>query len=135
MYTALMYVTSGNNGEYWAPPLSGPSYCQFDENGCVTDGPGDYGNNEACTVRVMVTGTLSATEFSTEGGSDYVTIDGTNYSGTAGPSKVFVHAGDSFTWSSDQNTNHRKAYSGWTICLEPGLLHFCAPLPVPARRV
>ena len=125
MFTALIYVTSG------------PSYCQLDENGCVTDGPGDYDINEACTVRVMVTGNLSATEFSTEGGSDYVTINGTQYSGTAGPSKVLIRAGDSFTWDSDQSTNHRIANSGWTICLDPGSLHLSASLllPPPTPRV
>ena len=109
---------------------SGPSYCQLDENGCVTDGPGEYGNNEACTVRVMVSGTLTATEFSTEGGSDYVTIGGTQYGGTAGPNKVSIGAGAEFSWYSDRSTSHRIADSGWTICLDPGALYFCDPLPM-----
>ena len=42
--------------------------CTIDADGCATDGPGDYGNNEMCTYRLTSNGYLTATgTFSTEG--------------------------------------------------------------------
>lgn len=38
---------------------------------CVSDGPGNYGNNEQCTVEVRKDGLLSATEFDTGEGNTY----------------------------------------------------------------
>ena len=52
------------------------SYCEIDHNGCVTDGAGAHGNNEACTIRVNSAGLLTATHVDTEAGYDYVTIGG-----------------------------------------------------------
>ena len=91
---------------------AGALYCSIDDNGCVTDGVGLYGDNEACTVLVNQAGTLNATEFATESTHDRVTIAERQYSGTVGPSNVAVAAGSTFTWRSD----HSVTYSGWTIC-------------------
>ena len=57
--------------------VSGSSYCQLTQGGtCVTDGEGDYGNNEECTVRAEVALLASAHgDFSTETSWDRVTID------------------------------------------------------------
>ena len=60
---------------------------------CVTDGAGDYGNDERCTVRAEVAIVVSAHGFSTESGYDKVTIGGTVYSGTNGPASVLMSAG------------------------------------------
>ena len=92
---------------------SGGSFCQIDDIGCATDGAGEHGNNEACTIRANTAGTLTATQFDTEVGWDYVTIAGTRYQGSTGPNGVPVAAGSNFTWHSDQSVTN----AGWTICL------------------
>jgi hypothetical protein len=54
--------------------------CESTNNGtCVTDGPGDYGNDERCSMRAEATVSLSASAFDTESGFDYVTIGNTLY--------------------------------------------------------
>ena len=53
---------------------SGASFCTVDANDCVSDGAGQHGNREACTVEVLGAGTLDATEFDTESCCDHVTI-------------------------------------------------------------
>ena len=93
--------------------ISGSRFCQIDANGCATDGAGDHGNNEACTIRVNVAGTLTAHQFDTESGYDHVTIGGRSYAGSTGPNGVAVAAGSTFTGRSDRSIIN----SGWTICL------------------
>ncbi|EOD12039.1 hypothetical protein EMIHUDRAFT_247589, partial [Emiliania huxleyi CCMP1516] len=105
--------------------LTGSEYCHLtissDGRSCVTDGPGNYGDNEECTVEVLQTGLLSATEFNTESGYDYITIDSKRYQGAAGPSNLPVTAGTRFTWQSDGGVTDM----GWTICFQQ------SPLPPP----
>ena len=106
----------------------GSSHCHVDANGCVTDGPGDHGHDERCTVLVHASGTVTAIDFDVEDRSpdnsgsvrcwDYVQIGSASYCGTAGPSNVAVAAGSTFTWTSDDTV----AESGWTICLMPGTI-------------
>ena len=92
---------------------SGGSFCQIDDSGlCATDGVGEHGNDEACTVQVNIDGYLTVTEFDTEPGYDYVTIGGARYQGNGGPSGVAVTAGSTFTWQSDGSITN----AGWTIC-------------------
>jgi len=91
---------------------AGASFCQVDANNCVSDGTGNHGDNEACTINVLGAGTLTATDFNTEPGYDYVTIGGTRYSGGTGPSDVAVAAGSTFTWRSDSSITR----AGFTIC-------------------
>ena len=91
---------------------SGSSFCEIDVDGCATDGAGEHGNDEVCTVQVNAAGYLTATEFETEPGYDYVTISGTRYSNRAGPSGVAAAADSTFTWRSD----HSNTNAGWTIC-------------------
>ena len=91
---------------------AGETFCQIDANGCATDGAGEHGNDEACTVQVNQAGYLTATEFDTESGYDYVTIGGTRYEGRNGPYGVAVGAGSTFQWQSD----HSVTNAGWTIC-------------------
>jgi hypothetical protein len=66
---------------------SGSSYCQVTPDGaCITDGDGDYGNHERCTVQALASMVVSAqVGFITEprddvhcpSGCDYITIRGT----------------------------------------------------------
>ena len=90
--------------------------CEVDSNGCVTDGAGDYGSNERCTVEVLFSGLLSSVgAFDTESiVYDYLNINGQWYGGYTGPIEVSVSAGSTFTWSSDGN----RERAGWTLCLE-----------------
>ena len=87
--------------------------CIINSNGCVTDGPGSYGNNEQCTITTSVAVTLNSVgTFATESGYDYLTIGGTRYQGASGPSGVALPAGSSFTWTSDSSV----ANVGYVIC-------------------
>ena len=102
-------------GLFWRV-TSGGQYCQVTNGGsCVTDGAGNYGNNERCVVRATQALVATATEFVTEVGWDYVTLGGAYYSGTTGPSNVAMAAGETFTWSSDRS----NVGTGWTICGPP----------------
>lgn len=94
--------------------VSSDSECEIDSNGCVTDGPGHYGNDERCTIDVLRSGIVSSNgTFNTESGYDYLDIDGARYQGTIGPNMVPVSAGSTFSWRSDWS----QIRSGWTICL------------------
>ena len=60
--------------------------------------------------------TATATEFNTESNYDYMTIGSTLYSGTAGPTNVYMAAGDTIFWESDGSATR----GGWTICAGSG---------------
>ena len=45
--------------------VSGSQYCSV-SGMCATEGAGNHGNNERCTIEVLTGGTLSSTEFYTE---------------------------------------------------------------------
>ena len=103
---------------------AGAEFCQPVGTSCVHDGVGDHGNNEACTVRVVNAGTLTATAFDTESDYDWVTIGTTRYEGSTGPNLVPVSAGETFSWRSDGSAVN----AGWTICWAAGF-----PVPPPTR--
>ena len=94
-----------------------------DGSSCVTDGLGFHENGENCTIRTLLTGLLSATEFQTEPGYDYITIGGTRYEGLSGPNNLPVAEGTEFTWQSDDSVTK----SGWTLCF-----NLAPPPPPPA---
>ena len=91
---------------------------------CTTSGkcfespnyPSNYGIHQTCLIKVLSVGgaeVLASTAFNTEAGYDELTINGTAYSGTAGPVGVAVSAGDSITWSSDDYMSDL----GFQVCL------------------
>lgn len=47
---------------------------------------------------------------------DHVTIDGTSYSGTVGPTDVEMTTGTNLTWAADGSVTEQ----GWTICVDSG---------------
>ena len=104
---------------------AGASFCQIDANGCATDGAGPHGNDEACTIQVNAAGYLTATEFDTESGYDFVTIGGTRYQGRSGPLAVAASAGSTFQWQSDGSVTN----AGWTICLGKTRPHAAIAVP------
>ena len=46
--------------------VSGTQFCSLDSNGCVTDGVGTHGNYEDCSIQVLQSGRLTASEFALE---------------------------------------------------------------------
>ena len=92
---------------------SGSQYCSISSDGlCVTDGAGDYGAGEACTVRTTQALFATATEFTVENNWDSVSLSGAAYSGASSPFSVPMAASDTLVWSSDSSGHG----AGWTIC-------------------
>ena len=108
---------------------SSSTACQVTTGGtCVTDGAGNYGNNERCTITAQVALTLSTTgTFSTESYWDSLTISGVRYSGSSGPRNIQMTAGQTFRWSSDGSV----ARTGWTVCGTPAVPPSPQPMPPP----
>jgi len=110
--------------------ITGSQYCQVETGGlCVTDGVGNHGNLEACTVRATQDLYATSTYFSVETYWDYITINTTRYSGSGGFSNVFMNANDHMAWYSDTSVT----YGGWTICAttEPMVAPPTMPPPPP----
>ena len=85
--------------------VSGQQYCQpvaaagLPASQCITDGIGNHGNAERCTIRVTQNVYVTSVYFETEANYDFITIGGTQYSGTGSeyfslPSDVVMAAGE-----------------------------------------
>ena len=75
---------------------------------------GSYSNGEDCTITVHNGGTLHNTgSFSTESCCDHISLGGSTYSGSSGPSDRTMNAGDQITWHTDGSVTH----TGWEFCL------------------
>ena len=91
--------------------------CNITNGGtCISDL--NYGDDERCTFRAEAIISVSATTFDTEAYYDYITIGGTRYSGTSGPSDVVMAAGE---------TIGGTAAGGFVICASPA-----PPSPPPS---
>ena len=102
LLAAVLVATANAQSSAMLSVNTGSAYCTLQTGGaCVTDGFGNHGNNERCTFTALQNLYLTATEFATENYFDYVMINGTRYSGTIGPSNVYLTAGSTFRWSSD----------------------------------
>ena len=90
----------------------------MDGHTCITrpNYPNPYENNQECKIEIHSTGTLTSTNFSSEGGFDVLSIGGVDYSGEVGPVNVSVQAGTSVTWKSDYAMNR----DGWQVCWSSG---------------
>lgn len=87
---------------------------------CVTSsnyGKGNYPNNEKCSIKTPSAGTLKVTDYKTERGYDYLTIDGTRYSYAAPPAKI-LSAPKTISWRSDGSVTNK----GFKMCVEDSLL-------------
>ena len=82
----------------------------------MSDGKGYYGNNENCVILTLQPLVATATEFYTESGYDYLTIDGTRYDGFYGPQELSLSQGTELVWSSDGSSTR----SGFLVCAEEG---------------
>jgi hypothetical protein len=85
---------------------------------------GNYGDNQECRASMLLDAALNAVEFDTESCCDTLTIGGTVFGGTDGPSNFVVSEGDEILWSSDFSVNA----GGWKVCGAPPP----TPLPTPS---
>jgi len=116
---ALLYVGEGGAPTPVPTPAPPPGTWEVSSGtGCTMVGnciqssnhPGNYGNNEACTITATEV-TLTVDAFSTESRYDWLTMsDGQRYSGTSGPASG-TYSG-LISWASDYSVVN----SGWKLC-------------------
>merc|ERR1711904_523998 len=103
-----------------SPPSGSPIWEVTAGNGCVVDAnscvmtknyPENYDTNEACTITVHQEVPLQVVSFSTEARYDRLTVNGRDYSGSAGPAEGEVPTGE-MKWKSDFSVVRQ----GWKIC-------------------
>jgi hypothetical protein len=85
----------------------------------ITRGTSGYTDNEAATIALEGPATLSFTFFGTESGFDFVTVLGTQYSGSSMPPDTFIPDGshaNGIVWTTDGSVQ----VSGWTCVLSSG---------------
>ena len=105
-------VTYADTFSFWEI-VSGAEFCTIVEGGrCVTDGGGEYGNDENCKIKTLRPLVANATEFATEPGYDFLTIGGTAYHGDDGPPALPLDGGTEVVWKSDQS----NVRLGFTVC-------------------
>ena len=75
--------------------------------------PLDYAKGDVCEFVVLSDTVLYAVEFDTVTGADFLTIDGTFYSGTQGPSDVGVSAGSTIAFVTHDGN---AVASGFGVC-------------------
>mmetsp|Transcript_19268 Transcript_19268/g.51464 ORF Transcript_19268/g.51464 Transcript_19268/m.51464 type:complete len:768 (-) Transcript_19268:30-2333(-) len=76
--------------------------------------PSHYGSAQSCSIKAQRDLTLHVSDFSTEKGYDFLTVNDEKYSGLTSPHLVALEAGSLFVWSTDWGTTHK----GWRICVE-----------------
>ena len=84
----------------------------------MTDGYGNYGNNERCEVEALRGLTLVATQYDNEDTYDYVTVNGVQYRTTFPLQGVSMSNGARFVWTSDVSVTR----AGYTLCAAGGAL-------------
>lgn len=76
--------------------------------------PLNYGSRETCTIDFNSEAILHVDDFATENNYDTLVLDGTTYTGLAGPDQVAVTSTSVMSWETDFGTTHK----GWKICLD-----------------
>jgi len=114
----LLFVGEGGAPTPVPTPAPPPGTWTVTGTGCTlidnciqsTNHPGNYGNNEECTITVQDV-SLTVDAFNTESRYDFLTMsDGAAYSGTSGPSDG-TYSGV-ISWASDYSV----VRSGWKLC-------------------
>ena len=111
------YFSLAPSDSLWEGYATGIAACVVD-GACVTGGNPANGQSQHCNINVLKTGLLSAERFNTNGGDDFLTVDGVGYSGgevADGPQNVPVAAGDVFSFKSGKLYADRG--HGWKVCL------------------
>jgi len=114
---ALLWVGEGNAPTPAPTPAPPPNTWSVTGSGCrlidnciqSNNHPGNYGNNEECTIRAHEV-VISVDAFNTESRYDFLTMGGTSYSGTSGPSNGAFSG--TIEWASDYSV----VKSGWKLC-------------------
>ena len=107
----------------YGPTTEAEGTCFTTLNGsCITDGPGNYGNNECCTIEVLrdtylyVSGPFVIWSLLESKGADYFTVNDDLKIDENGFGfdfeNLYVTAGTTIRWSSD----FLQTYAGWTLC-------------------
>merc|ERR1719323_1863693 len=118
---ALLCVAEGGAPPTPTPaptPAPAPGSWVIDGSGCEMSGnciqsnnhPSNYGNGEQCTIQLYGSIPITVEAFNTESGYDMLTVAGTRYSGTSGPSSGSYTG--VISWSSDYSVTK----SGWKLC-------------------
>ena len=103
-----------HTGAFWEI-VSGGEFCHITDGGrCVSDGEGDYENDEYCTIKTLQPFVASATVFNTESGYDFLAIDGRQYHGTYFPQSLEIAQNTQFVWSSDGSVTG----TGFKLCVD-----------------
>jgi len=114
---ALLWVGEGVAPTPAPTPPPPPGTWTVSGTGCTQEGnciqsnghPGNYGNNQACTIDANnVAFTVDA--FRTESGYDFLNVGGVDYSGSTGPANG-AYSG-AISWTSDYSVTN----SGWKLC-------------------
>merc|ERR1719351_319047 len=114
---ALLWVGEGAAPTPAPTPAPPPNTWSVTGTGCRMSGsciqsnnhPGNYGNNEACTIKAYEAA-ITVNAFNTEEGYDTLNMGGRTYSGTNGPSSG-TYSG-TISWESDFSITA----SGWKLC-------------------
>jgi len=114
---ALLWVGEGSAPTPAPTPAPLPGTWSVTGDGCTMSGnciqsknhPGNYGNNEACTIKAQEVA-ITVDAFNTESRYDFLTMGGTPYAGTSGPPSG-TYSG-TISWSSDGSV----VRSGWKLC-------------------
>jgi len=118
---ALLCVAEGGAPPTPTPaptPAPAPGSWVIDGSGCEMSGnciqsnnhPSNYGNYETCNIQLYGSVPITVDAFDTESRYDYLTVGGTRYSGTSGPSSGSYTG--VISWSSDVSIGK----SGWKLC-------------------
>jgi len=130
---ALLYVGAGGAPTQVPTPAPPPGTFEvISGTGCTKTGnciqsnnhPADYGNNEACNINAYEAD-ITVEAFDTESGYDFLSMGGTSYSGTSGPSSG-TYTGV-ISWASD----YSEVRSGWRLCQGSSPSPGPAPTPAP----
>ena len=95
--------------------------------------PDDYNRNDDCLIAANANGVLDVQAFDLEFCSDFLTVNGVEYTGTIGPEGVAVQAGQTtMQFTSDDSSQA----SGFYICLSlpPTPTPTTTPMPSLTRR-
>ena len=95
---------------------SGFQFCEIVADGrCVTDGFGNYGNHESCTVKALQPLILTTVQYDIQSRNDYITVGGARYE-YSGPAQLKVAKGTELTWRSDGSSTN----GGFKVCAQSG---------------
>lgn len=132
--SGAMFAVTAAVPEYNCVGGGGPSSAQqgtcytTSAGTCFTDGPGNHGNNERCTIAVRNSGYLSVVgTLQLEACCDYFTITGSNTRRNTFETLngYAITAGQTISWRSDSSATR----SGFTICAASTMPPSPAPPP------